>query len=455
MGDSPYLRGPYAPVREEITAFDLPVTGRIPQELDGSYLRNGPNPLGLEDASYGHWFNGAGMLHGVRLRDGRAEWYRNRWVRSQQVAQQLGEKWPGGPVFDGLDFAANTHIIRHAGKLLATVESGPLPYAMTPELGTLGPCDFDGTLPGGFAAHTKLDKAGDLHAVAYYWAWPDHVQYLVVGPDGRVKTTVNVPVADGPMMHDFALTDSRVVLLDLPITFDMDRARTGDPIPYRWNASHEPRIGLLPRAGGGVMWFPVEPCFVFHTVNAYDADGPAGPVVLDVCRYDGVFDFASLEGSGPLTVTRLTLDPATGRATRTDLDDRGQEFPRMDERVTGLPHRYAYTAVIDDESHPTASGDLPDTAFRNAIIKRDFQTGATEVHDFGRHATAGEAVFVPAAPTSAEDDGYLLAYVHDPARSAADLVILPAQDLAAEPLARVHLPARIPLGFHGAWLPTP
>ena len=80
-----------------------------------------------------------------------------------------------------MDFAANTHIIAHAGRTLATVEAGPLPYELSVELDTIGPCDFGGTLPGGFAAHTKLDHAtGELHAIAYFWAW-DHVQHVVVG----------------------------------------------------------------------------------------------------------------------------------------------------------------------------------------------------------------------------------------------------------------------------------
>jgi carotenoid cleavage dioxygenase-like enzyme len=170
-----YLHGPFAPVIEEITAFDLPVTGSLPAGLNGRYLRNGPNPLGLDDPDYrfreGHWFLGPGMVHGVRLREGKAEWYRNRWVRSQPLAEAMDEKWPGGPVHAGMDFAANTHIIAHAGRYLATVEAGPLSYELSGELDTLGPCDFVGTLPGGFAAHTKLDHAtGELHAIAYYWA---------------------------------------------------------------------------------------------------------------------------------------------------------------------------------------------------------------------------------------------------------------------------------------------
>jgi carotenoid cleavage dioxygenase len=110
---SPFLEGSFTPVGEETTAFDLPVTGRLPAGLTGRYLRDGPNPLGLDEPGY-RWFLGAGMVHGVRLRDGRAEWYRNRWVRSRAVAESLGEKWPGGPVHADADFAANTHIIRHA-----------------------------------------------------------------------------------------------------------------------------------------------------------------------------------------------------------------------------------------------------------------------------------------------------------------------------------------------------
>lgn len=107
----PFLEGAFAPVTEELTAFGLPVTGRIPRELNGRYLRNGPNVLGLEDPRAHHWMQGDGMVHGVRLRDGRAEWYRNRWVRSSRVAEKLGEPYPGPVPPD--DFPCNTHVIGH------------------------------------------------------------------------------------------------------------------------------------------------------------------------------------------------------------------------------------------------------------------------------------------------------------------------------------------------------
>jgi carotenoid cleavage dioxygenase len=140
--------------------------------------------------------------------------------------------------------------------------------------------------------------------------------------------------------------------------------------------------------------------------------------------------------------------------TQRRLDDRLQEFPRVDDRVISRPHRYGYSAAIGEVSRATIplSGDFADQAFANALLKHDLADGTAEAHEFGRDATAGEAVFVPASTDAAEDDGYVMAFVHNPDRGAADLVILAAQDFTAEPVARVHLPARIPLGFHGSWI---
>ncbi len=448
-----FLEGSFAPVQEEITAFDLPVTGRLPAGLNGRYLRNGPNPLGLDDPNY-HWFLGAGMVHGVRLRDGRAEWYRNRWVRSKAVAAAHGEKWPGGPVHEGMDFAANTHIISHAGRTLATVEAGPLPYELSDELDTIGPCDFGGGLPGGFAAHTKLDhQTGELHAIAYFWAW-DYVQHVVVDAAGKVIRATNIPVTDGPLMHDFALTARYVVLLDLPVTFSLNAVTAGRELPYVWNPAHQARVGLLPRDGGSdVRWIDIGPSWVFHCLNAYDDED--GRVVVDLCQYDDSFDVSTLWAAhGPVTLDRWTIDPAGGTVAQQRLDDRGQEFPRIDDRIISRPHRYGYSAVIGEVTRAiTVAGDFGDDAFTNAILRHDLVRGTTQTHEFGRDATAGEAVFAPSSPEAGEDDGYVLAFVHNPDRGAADLVVLAAQDFTAEPLARVHLPARIPLGFHGSWIP--
>src|SRR3954470_13401982 len=121
-----YLEGNFAPVHAEHTAVDLAVTGTIPEHLSGRYVRNGPNPVAEVDPAAYHWFTGDGMVHGVRLRDGRAHWYRNRWVRTPRLAAVLGE--PPRPQHRHragmLGLGANTNVISHAGRTLALVEGG-------------------------------------------------------------------------------------------------------------------------------------------------------------------------------------------------------------------------------------------------------------------------------------------------------------------------------------------
>lgn len=454
----PFLEGAFAPVTEELTAFDLPVTGRIPHELNGRFLRNGPNVLGLEDPRAHHWMQGEGMVHGVRLRDGRAEWYRNRWVRSSQVAGKLGEPYPRPVPPD--DFPSNTHVIPYRGRILALQESGPLPYELDGELNTVGTYDFRGTLKGAFAAHTKFDAhAGELHAIAYYPTW-DHVRHLVVDPAGRVSRTTRIPVADAPMLHDFALTEKYVVVIDAPVTFDPAGAERGDLVPYVWNRRHPMRVGLLPRAGGTVRWIETDPAYYSHTLNAYDE---GSRVVVDLTTYPAPFHVAGRGSGGPYgaghpVLERWTIDPHHGRIGKVTIDGRPQEFPRVNEALVSRRHRYGYSAAAAEMTlaYETADGNPPDRAFSNALLKHDLLRGRTQVHRLPTGAAAGEAVFVPRDAgdrRAAEDDGYTLAYVHDPERGAADLVILAAQDFTGEPVARVHLPGRVPLGFHGSWIP--
>lgn len=444
-----YLQGGFAPVAEELTVTELPVTGTLPAHLDGRYLRNGPNPMGEVDPADHHWFLGAGMVHGVRLRDGRAEWYRNRWVRSAAVAEALGEEPRPGPVHAGMDFAANTHVVGVGGRTFALVEAGSRPYELTDELDTVGPCDFDGTLPGGYVAHPKRDpRTGELHAVAYFWGWGDRVQYSVLGTDARVRRTVDVEVPGGPMMHDFSLTDGHVVLYDLPVTFDLEKAGRGT-LPYSWNPDHPSRVGVLPRDGDGsdVRWFEVEPCYVYHPLNAYD-DGDR--IVLDVVRHPSTFRTDhNGPNEGPSRLHRWTVDTAAGKVVEEVLDDRAQEFPRADERLTGRRHRYGYSVGLAEEG---------DRAYRDvamgssALLRHDLDAGRTEARSFGPGTEPAEFVFVPDGPDAAEDEGVLVGYVYDRATDRSDLVLVDAATL--EDVARVHLPARVPQGFHGSWIAT-
>jgi 8'-apo-carotenoid 13,14-cleaving dioxygenase len=438
-----YLSGDFAPVHHEVTAHDLPVIGSIPPELEGRYLRNGPNPLGDLTPETHHWFSGHGMVHGVRLRGGRAEWYRNRWVRGGESSDLLGEPplpSPSRPVA----FGANTSVRGHAGVTLALVEGGTLPVELDYELNSVAASDFGGTLPNGFTAHPKIDpNTGEMHALCYSWReLADHVQYVVVATDGRVRRVVDIPLPGMTMLHDMSITQRYAVVYDLPVTIDPAVAGRSR-FPFRWNPGHGARVGLLPREGTAseIVWCEVGPCYVYHALNAYDADD--GTVVVDVCRYQRMFDRDVLGPAGDVlpTLDRWVLDPVRRTVSETRIDDRPQEFPRVRADREGLPHRFGYAAGV-------GAGFTP-----GATFKHDLVAGTTAAHDHGPGRGSAEPVFVARPGAAAEDDGWLLSYVHDSTRGASELVVLDARDLSEPPVARVPLPQRVPFGFHGDFVP--
>jgi carotenoid cleavage oxygenase len=445
---NPYLQGNYAPVLEEVTATELPVVGRVPESLTGRYLRNGPNPVTPPEPATYHWFTGDGMVHGIRLRDGRAEWYRNRWVRSADVARALGEEPRPGPVHAGMDFSANTNVIGHAGRTFAIVEAGSRPYELTEELETIGPSDFGGTLSGGYTAHPKRDpRTGELVAVSYFFGWGDDVEVTVVGTDGRVRSARRVTMGGPVSVHDCAITQRYVVLLDLPVTFSTDALAEGASFPYRWQEGYHARVGLLPRQGDAtdVVWHDVEPCYVFHPMNAYDEPGGDG-IVLDVVRHSSMFRTHVLgPDEGAPTLERWHLDGRGGPVKEERLDDRGQEFPRVDERLVGLPHRYGYAVGVD---HP--DGLVGGEA---VLVRHDLERATTDVRAFGPDAQVGEAVFVPRTADAGEADGWVLLLAYDGASDTSSLYVLNGEDIGGEPAAVVRLPQRVPAGFHGNWVP--
>lgn len=441
---NPYLTGNFGPVTEELTSFDLPVRGELPAELSGRFLRNGPNPRGETDAATYHWFTGDGMVHGIRLRDGQAEWYRNRWVRSPDMAARFDETPPPNPYGPDVGtFSANTNVIGFGGRTYAVVEAGSPPIELSDELETVGLTDFGGTLEHTFSAHPKLDPfTGELHVAAYYWAWGNKIRYLVVGPDGRVTRNVDVDVPGGPMVHDIAMSASRVALFDLPCLFDLDTAMGGARLPYRWNTGYQARIGIVSRDHGAddVQWFDIDPCYVFHPLNSYDrADGA---MVIDAVRHPRMFDTQLLgPDEGATTLTRWVLDPVTGRATEDVLDDTPCEFPRMDERIQGREHRYGYAVRADGQ---IAHGPT---------IKFDVTGATTQVHDHGAGRGGMEPLFVPRGGSTVEDDGWILQLVYDAGTDGTDLVVYDAREFTADPVAVVSLPQRVPYGFHGNWVP--
>jgi carotenoid cleavage dioxygenase-like enzyme len=403
-----HLTGAFAPVQDERTDLDLEVEGELPGELRGTYVRNGPNPRGRSPS----WFAGEGMLHAVRIEGGRARWYRNRWIT--------------GP------YAPNTHVMRHAGRILALVEVRR-PVEVSPELETIGPHDFGGAIDTSMTAHPKIcPRTGELLFFSSAPSRP-HLTYYRADAQGRVVHRAPIDVPAMTFMHDFAITERHVVFYVLPVLVGDFRS----PVPLRWADDFPARIGVLPREGtnADMQWFEVAPCTISHTVNAFD-DGDR--VVLDAVRAPLIMT--------PHALHRFSLDRRTGRATETTLDPRFLDFPRVHPAVVGARHRLVYTTELRDF---TRDGGFAQTGAH----QHDLDHGTAVVHDFGPDAMPGECVVAPRPGSSAEHDAWAMLFVHRRDGSATDLVILDAARFAAPPVARIRLPRRVPFGLHGEWLP--
>jgi carotenoid cleavage dioxygenase-like enzyme len=424
-----FQRGNYAPVADELTEFDLTVEGSIPPELDGWYLRNGPNPR----TPTGHWFSGDGMIHGIRVENGRAAWYRNRWVRTDSFENDF-------PLYnaDGTrnlrSAVSNTHVVNHAGKTLALVESS-LPYQVTNDLETVGAYDFGGQLVDSMTAHPKIcPTTGEMHFFGYGNLFEPYVTYHRVDANGVLTVNRPVDVTALTMMHDFALTAEHVIFMDLPIVFNAEAAGAGD-MPFRWDDGYGARLGVMRRDDpfGPIRWFEIDPCYVFHVANSYDV---GNSIVLQAVRYPELWrDHAGFDQDA--TMWTWTIDLTTGTVSEQQLDDRAVEFPRIDDRLAGLQARYAVSVGKDK------------------LVRHDLTTGSAIEHPFGTAASPGvpgEAVFVPGSGPVEETNGYYLGYVYDAARDGSDLVILDASDFAGAPVATIKLPQRVPFGFHGNWI---
>jgi len=443
---SRYLSGDYAPVDREVTATDLVVRGRLPAALTGHFVRNGPNPVVAPTGPYS-WFGGDGMLHIVELDRGRARSYRNRWVRTPRVAHALGEPGPAGPLsYTGIDLS-NTSTARLGPTLLSLTEGAP-PYVVTTDGATVGRTDLGGALTHGLSAHAKHDPVTDeVHQVGYAVTGSPYAVWQVIDASGRVTRTVPLDLPAPVMIHTATLTPLHVLVYDLPVVFDLRLVAQGWSVPFRWDPTHQARLGVLDRTTGNVTWIDLPPLYVFHDAGAHDT---ATGLVVDLVTYPRMF---ATDLGGPINepnrLERWTVDTTAGTVDRAVLDDRPQEFPRVAPGTFGRANRFTYAVGAH-------RGDLA-AAFGpgNAVVRHDHWTGVTTRWSPGPCRSSAEAVFV-ADPErqGVEDGGWLLAFVHDPASDGSELVVLDAEDLASGPVASVALPQRVPVGFHGNWFPT-
>lgn len=445
--DNPYLEGIFAPERQEHFSINLKVEGQIPAELDGALMRIGPNPINVKNPRNYHWFTGDGMLHALRLKGGEAHWYKSSYIGSASVQEKLHRPQIPGKTRSVAD-AVNTNVISFAGKIWALVEAGAYPVELNAALESRRHHLFEDDQDMPFTAHPHIDpETGDIHAVCYDALSQNKVFYLQIDSKGKLKHQVEIPVKHGPMIHDCAITKSQVLILDLNVNFSVRSALKGSMLPYQWNPKRQARIGILPFGGKAIdiRWYKIDPCFIFHTVNAYDLD--SGNVVMDAVVHSKAL-VSSIQGpieDQDIRLERFIFEHGTGKVARTILSGTKQEFPRINDAYTGRKHRYIYSisfGEFDDPYHVSS----------NMLLGHDLETGHSESYSFGENWVTGEVIFVAREGAQAENDGWLMSYIHALDGSPSRVVILDAQQMMAGPIATIYLPVRVPVGFHCNWI---
>ncbi|MDJ0714798.1 MAG: carotenoid oxygenase family protein [Prochloraceae cyanobacterium] len=452
---NPYLEGNFAPIRKEITADNLEIIGELPPDLSGMFVRNGPNPQFTPIGNY-HWFDGDGMLHGVKIDSGRAS-YCNRYVRTQgfKIERDANKAiWSGLLEPPQMDLpygpsknAANTALVWHSGKLLALWEGGEPHAIKLPELETIGTYNYNDKLTSAFTAHPKVDPVtGEMIFFGYSIAEPPYLQYSVASATGEILRTVPIDLPVGVMMHDCAITENYTIFLDLPYTFRPERLQKGEPA-FMFEEHTPSRFGIVPRHGDNsdIRWFESSSCYIFHTLNAWEE---GDEIVLVACRMSStnVLMTSEILEDPDANIPRLyqwRFNLTTGTVKEEMLNEVPSEFPRTNEQLLGRKTQYGYGGKMAPTTTPLFDG----------LIKYDLGSGKSEIHEFGAGRYGGEAVFVPSPGATAEDDGWLVTFVCDEESETSELVIVSAKQMTAEPVARVIIPQRIPYGFHGIWIP--
>ncbi|KAL2473805.1 putative 9-cis-epoxycarotenoid dioxygenase NCED5 [Forsythia ovata] len=467
------IAGNFGPVPETAVRHSFPVTGRIPDCINGVYVRNGANPLFQPVAGH-HFFDGDGMIHAVTINGGKSASYACRFTETKRLVQErelghsvfpkaIGELhghtgiarlllFYARGLFGLLDHSqgtgvANAGLVYFNQRLLAMSEND-LPYQVrikpSGDLETIGRYDFDEQLRTTMIAHPKIDPVSrELFALSYDVVQKPYLRYFKFSADGKKSPDVEVQLEVPTMIHDFAITENYVVIPDQQVVFKIqEMIKGGSPVIYDKNKKS--RFGILSKTAENakkITWIDCPDTFCFHFWNAWEEPETNEVVVIGSCMTpaDAIFNECNKKLKSVLSEIRLNLK--TGKSTRRAIIHASEqinlEAGMVNRNRLGRKTRYAYLAIA--EPWPKVSG----------FAKVDLSSGQVEKFIYGDEKYGGEPYFVPNWDGE-EDDGYILSFVHDENAWKSELQIINGRSLNLE--ASIKLPSRVPYGFHGTFI---
>ena len=468
-GDHPYLQGAWTPLLEEINATDLPVLhGKIPDDIDGIYLRNTQNPLYPSIGRY-HPFDGDGMIHLLSIKDGQAS-YRNRFVQTKglRAEQEAGRRlWaglmenpalsqrPGWGAHGSIKDASSTDVVVHAGKAFTSYYQCGEGYRLDPYsleqqgIPAWSPLD-------GIAAHMKVDEASGEMLFFNYSKHAPYMHYGVVDRHDKLVHYVPIPLPGPRLPHDMCYTEHYAILNDFPLYWDAELLKVGKHV-VKFHADQPSRFAIIPRRGQpqDIRWFEAAPTFVLHWLNAYEE---GDEIVLDGYFQDEP-EPKNFSGAPPgyermmsyldqykmgTRLHRWRFNLTTGQTTEQRLDERILEFGMINQRYATRPYRYAYSAV-----------QVPGWFLFNGYVKHDLRTGESWQIQLPDGQYASEAPFAPRINAADEDDGYLVTFITNENTQRSEALLIDSKRFAEGPVCRIELPHKLCSGTHSCWANGP
>ena len=467
-GDShPYRTGPWQPNMREYDDLAPVVKGSIPEDLNGTYIRNTENPVREALGRY-HPFDGDGMLHSITFDRGQCE-YHNRFIQTQGLIE---EEQAGKPLWAGLrekpdmsvregwgartnlKDSSSTDVVIHGGVAATSFYQCGEIYEHDPRtLEPLGKASWLEGLPEdwGVSAHTKVDESnGEMLFFNYGKEFP-YMHYGVVDKNRNLVHHIPIELPGPRLPHDMAFTENYAILNDLPLFWDPEALKHG---AHAVRFFHElpSRFAVVPRKGKpeDVIWFEAKPTYVLHWINAYE-DGDE--IVLDGYSQDPrkgkrtkelpesltPFEMLDINAIGAHAY-RWKFNLRTGTVTEGPLEDGISEFGMINPRVAGRPYQYTWAATAK-----------PGWFLFDGLLRLNVQTGERQEYKFPEGVYASESPMAPSGNSVNESDGYVLTFTTDMNNNKSECVIFDAQDISYGPIASVLLPQRICVGTHSYW----
>jgi len=474
--DTPAFTGFNAPSRIECDIPNLVHEGTIPPELNGAFFRVQPDPqfpprLG-DDIS----FNGDGMITRFHIHDGQCD-IRQRWAKTNKwkLENQAGKALFGAyrnPLTDDesvkgeIRSTANTNAFIFAGKLWAMKEDSPSLLMDPATMETYGFEKFGGKMTGQtFTAHPKIDpRTGNMIAIGYAASGlcTDDVCYYEVSPQGELLREVWFKAPYYCMMHDFGVTQDYLVLHIVPSIGSWERLEKGLP-HFGFDTTLPVYLGIIPRRddvkADDIRWFKRDNCFASHVMNAFQE---GTKVHFDTPEAENnMFPFFPDVHGAPFNpqqamshLTRWTVDMASNSDefdSVTRLTETAGEFPRIDDRFTGLPYRYGWMLEMDMSRPVELKGGSAGGFLMNCLFLIDHQTGKEQHWWCGPTSSLQEPAFIPRSKDAPEGDGWIVQVCNRLADHKSDLLIFEALKIEKGPVATIHIPFALRFGLHGNW----